>query len=64
MLAVSASLIKERYDPRIHSRADLLEGADLPVLAELPRAASISMRRHRQARKHRISYKEPRVKPA
>jgi chain length determinant protein EpsF len=63
MLAVSASLIKERYDPRIHSRADLLEGADLPVLAELPRA-SISMRRHRQARKHRISYKEPRVKPA
>jgi chain length determinant protein EpsF len=63
VLAVSASLIKERYDPRIHSRADLLEGADLPVLAELPRA-SISMRRHRQARKQRISYKEPRVKPA
>jgi chain length determinant protein EpsF len=63
MLAISASLIKERYDPRVHSRADLLEGADLAVLAELPRA-STSMRRHRQARKQRISYKEPRVKPA
>jgi chain length determinant protein EpsF len=63
MLAISASLIKERYDPRIHSRADLLDGADLAVLAELPRA-STSMRRHRKARKQRISYKEPRVKPA
>ncbi|HEY2464416.1 MAG TPA: chain length determinant protein EpsF [Steroidobacteraceae bacterium] len=62
MLAVSASLIKERFDPRVHSRADLLEGAELAVLAELPRAR-ISMRRHRQARKQRISYKEPRVEP-
>jgi succinoglycan biosynthesis transport protein ExoP len=63
MLAVSASLIKERFDPRVHSRADLLEGAELPVLAELPRAR-ISTRRHRRARKQRISYKEPRVEPA
>src|ERR1700743_1594055 len=62
MLAISASLIKERYDPRVHSREDLLEGADLAVLAELPRAR-VSMRRHRQARKQRISYKEPRVEP-
>jgi polysaccharide biosynthesis transport protein len=62
MLAVSASLIKERYDPRVHSRVDLLEGAELAVLAELPRAR-ISMRRHRNARKQRISYKEPRVEP-
>jgi polysaccharide biosynthesis transport protein len=62
MLAVSASLIKERFDPRVHSRADLLEGADVAVLAELPRAR-ISMRRHRQSRKQRISYKEPRVEP-
>src|ERR1700722_7078111 len=62
MLAVSASLIKERYDPRVHSRADLLEAADLAVLAELPRAR-ISLRRHRQAGKQRISYKEPRVEP-
>ncbi|HTB90520.1 MAG TPA: chain length determinant protein EpsF [Steroidobacteraceae bacterium] len=63
MLAVSASLIKERFDPRVHSRADLLEGAELAVLAELPRAR-ISTRRHRRARKQRISYKEPRVEPA
>jgi succinoglycan biosynthesis transport protein ExoP len=63
MLAVSASLIKERFDPRVHSRADLLEGAELDVLAELPRAR-ISTRRHRHARKQRISYKEPRVEPA
>ena len=61
MLAVSASLIKERFDPRVHSRADLLEGAELAVLAELPRARSV--RRHRHARKQRISYKEPRVEP-
>jgi chain length determinant protein EpsF len=63
MLAVSASLIKERFDPRVHSRVDLLEGAELAVLAELPRAR-ISSRRHRSARKQRISYKEPRVEPA
>jgi succinoglycan biosynthesis transport protein ExoP len=63
MLAVSASLIKERLDPRVHSRADLWEGAEVAVLAELPRAR-ISMRRHRNARKHRISYKEPRVEGA
>jgi protein tyrosine kinase modulator len=63
MLAVSASLIKERFDPRVHSRVDLLEGAELAVLAELPRAR-ISSRRHRHARKQRISYKEPRVEPA
>jgi len=63
MLAVSASLIKERFDPRVHSRADLLEGAELAVLAELPRAR-VSMRRHRRAREQRISYKEPRVEPA
>ena len=60
MLAISASLIKERYDPRVHSREDLLEGADLAVLAELPQAR-ISSRQHRQVRKQRISYKEPRV---
>jgi chain length determinant protein EpsF len=63
MLAVSASLIKERFDPRVHSRADLWEGAEVAVLAELPRAR-ISMRRHRNARKQRISYKEPRVEGA
>lgn len=63
MLAVSASLIKERFDPRVHSRADLWEDAQVAVLAELPRAR-ISLRRHRNARKQQISYKEPRVEPA
>src|ERR1700733_4541868 len=63
ILAVSASLIRERFDRRVHSRADLWEGAELAVLAELPRAR-ISSRRHRHARKQRISYKEPRVEPA
>jgi len=63
MLAVSASLIKEHFDRRVHSSADLLDGAELAVLAELPRARG-SMRLHRQARKQRISYKEPRVEPA
>ncbi|HEY2675419.1 MAG TPA: chain length determinant protein EpsF [Steroidobacteraceae bacterium] len=63
MLAVSASLIKERFDPRVHSRVDLLEGAGLAVLAELPRVR-ISSRRHRRARKRRLGYKEPRVEPA
>ncbi len=63
MLAVSASLIKEHFDRRVHSSADLLDGAELAVLAELPRARG-SMRLHRRARKQRISYKEPRVEPA
>jgi chain length determinant protein EpsF len=63
MLAVSASLIKERFDPRVHSRSDLWEGAGVAVLAELPRAR-ISMRRHRNSRRQRISYKEPRVEGA
>ena len=63
MLAVAASLIKERFDPRVHSRADLSEAAELAVLAELPRART-SSRRHRRARKQRIGYKEPRVEPA
>jgi succinoglycan biosynthesis transport protein ExoP len=63
MLAVAASLIKERFDPRIHFRADLLEAAELAVLAELPRTRT-SSRRHRRARKQRIGYTEPRVEPA
>jgi succinoglycan biosynthesis transport protein ExoP len=63
MLAVAASLIKERLDPRIHFRADLWEVAELAVLAELPRTRT-SSRRHRRARKQRVGYKEPRVEPA
>jgi capsular polysaccharide biosynthesis protein len=63
MLAVAASLIKERLDPRIHFRADLWEVAELAVLAELPRTRT-SSRRYRRARKQRVGYKEPRVEPA
>jgi polysaccharide biosynthesis transport protein len=49
MLAVGASLIRERFDQRIHSEADLVEGAGIAVLAELPRV-HISMRRYRRSR--------------
>jgi chain length determinant protein EpsF len=63
MLAVSASLMKEHFDPRIHSRADLLEDAGIPVLTELP-SVRISSRSHRRARRKRVSYKEPRVEPS
>ena len=52
MLAVGASLAKERFDQRIHSRDDLLEGADVDVLAELPRARA-SMRRHRRSKRYK-----------
>jgi chain length determinant protein EpsF len=63
MLAVGASLAKERFDQRIHSRDDLLEGADIDVLAELPRA-HVSMRRHRRSRRSKTNNKTPRIEPA
>jgi polysaccharide biosynthesis transport protein len=63
LLAVGASLTRERYDRRIHSRDDLLEGANIPVLAELPNIR-ISMRRHRRARASRAAGMEPRIEPA
>jgi succinoglycan biosynthesis transport protein ExoP len=63
MLALGASLAKERFDQRIHSRDDLLEGADIDVLAELPRAR-ISMRRKRRSRRARTNDKTPRIEPA
>ncbi len=50
MLAVGASLIKERFDQRIHTEVDLLEGAGIAVLAELPRVR-ISKRRYRRSRR-------------
>jgi succinoglycan biosynthesis transport protein ExoP len=49
MLAVGASLTRERFDQRIHTQADLLEGAGIIVLAELP-TVRISMRRYRRRR--------------
>jgi succinoglycan biosynthesis transport protein ExoP len=63
LLAVGASLIRERFDRRVRSREDLLEGAEIAVLAELPRAR-ISMRRHRRARAQRTAGIEPRIEPA
>jgi protein tyrosine kinase modulator len=63
MLAVGASLAKERFDQRIHSRDDLLEGADIDVLAELPRAR-VSMRRHRRSHRSKTNHKTPRIEPA
>jgi len=63
MLAVGASLIRERYDQRVRTRDDLLEGANIEVLAELPRA-HISRRQYRRAGALPASRKEPRVEPA
>jgi capsular polysaccharide biosynthesis protein len=63
LLAVGASLIRERFDRRVHSREDLLEGAEIAVLAELPRAR-ISMRRRRRARAQTAPGIEPRIEPA
>jgi chain length determinant protein EpsF len=63
MLGVGVSLIRERLDRRIRSRDDLLEGADIAVLAELPRALA-SVRRQRLPRWAQFLDKEPRVEPA
>jgi polysaccharide biosynthesis transport protein len=63
LLAVGASLAKERSDPRIRSREDLLEEAGMAVLAELPRAR-ISRRRQRRARALTTNKLTPRIEPA
>jgi hypothetical protein len=63
MLGAGVSLTRERLDRRIRSRDDLLEGADIAVLAELSRARA-SMRRQRLPRWVRFLDKEPRVEPA
>jgi polysaccharide biosynthesis transport protein len=63
LVAVGASLTRERFDRRVRSRDDLLEGANIPVLAELPHAR-ISMRGHRRARALKGREMEPRVEPA
>jgi chain length determinant protein EpsF len=63
MLAIGASLTKERFDQRIHSRDDLREGADIDVLAELPQAR-VSMRRRRRWHRSRTNDKTPRIEPA
>jgi polysaccharide biosynthesis transport protein len=53
MLGAGVSLTRERLNRRIRSRDDLLEEADIDVLAELPRART-SMRRQRHLRWLRI----------
>jgi polysaccharide biosynthesis transport protein len=63
MLALGASLAKERFDQRIHSRDDLLDGADIDVLGELPRAR-VSKRRPRRSRRTKGNDKTPRLEPA
>jgi polysaccharide biosynthesis transport protein len=63
MLAVGASLTKERFDQRIHTHTDLLEGAGIAVLAELPQA-HIALRRYRRRRGwFRSKGKSPRLEP-
>jgi chain length determinant protein EpsF len=63
LLGIAASLTKERFDQRIHNRGDLFEGADIAVLAELPRAR-VSLRRLKRRRGRQVTYREPRVEPA
>jgi succinoglycan biosynthesis transport protein ExoP len=63
MLAVGASLTKERFDPRIHSHVDLLEGTGIAVLAELPQV-HIAIRQYRRRRGwFRSKGKRPRLEP-
>jgi len=62
MLGMGVSLTRESFNRRVHSRDDLLEGADIAVLAELPRAR-ISMRR-RRGRRVRPVEAEPRIESA
>jgi succinoglycan biosynthesis transport protein ExoP len=63
MIATGASLIRERFDQRIHTHLDLLEGAGIAVLAELP-AVRISKRRYRRRRGwFRSKDNRPRLEP-
>jgi polysaccharide biosynthesis transport protein len=63
LLALGASLTRERFDQRIHSRDDLLEGADIAVLAELPRAHA-SKRRRLFPRTFQSTHQAPSAEPA
>jgi succinoglycan biosynthesis transport protein ExoP len=63
LLAVGASLTRERFDRRVRSRIDLVEDVGLAVLAELPRAR-ITKRRSRRTREVRARGMEPRIEPA
>jgi len=50
MLSVGVSLMRERWDRRVHSREDLIGAADIAVLAELPRVRRSSTGSHRGPR--------------
>jgi succinoglycan biosynthesis transport protein ExoP len=63
LLAVGASLTRERFDRRIRARIDLVEDIGLAVLAELPRAR-LSKRRSRRPRELKARGMEPRIEPA
>jgi succinoglycan biosynthesis transport protein ExoP len=62
MLAAGVSVTRERLDRRVRWRDDLLEGAGIAVLAELPRERAL--KRRRDPRLVRIVNKGPRVEPA
>jgi uncharacterized protein involved in exopolysaccharide biosynthesis len=62
LLGVGVSITRERLDRRVRWRDDLLEGAGIAVLAELPRERALKQRR--DPRLVRIVDKEPRVEPA
>jgi|HubBroStandDraft_5_1064220.scaffolds.fasta_scaffold50268_2 succinoglycan biosynthesis transport protein ExoP len=63
LLAVGASLTRERFDRRIRARIDLVEDIGLAVLAELPRAR-LSKGRSRRPRELKARGMEPRIEPA
>jgi protein tyrosine kinase modulator len=63
LLAVGASLTRERFDRRVRARIDLVEDVGLAVLAELPRAR-LSKRRGRRPRELKARGMEPRIEPA
>jgi uncharacterized protein involved in exopolysaccharide biosynthesis len=63
MLAVGASLTRERFYRCVHSSDDLLEGANVAVLAELPPARTSTRRRWRVHRL-RPNNNTPRIEPA
>jgi len=62
MLGAGVSITRERLDRRVRWRDDLLEGAGIAVLAELPREPAL--KRQRDPRLVRIVGKGPRAEPA
>jgi chain length determinant protein EpsF len=63
LLGAGVSLARERLDRRVRSRDDLLQGANIAVLAELPRADT-PPRRRRTRRRVRLHHENPRTESA